>query len=449
MYEPSHHLLSILLQKHESTFKRLNVLVVGTGEYVTGYVHSRQSESDKPIGVVMLSLIDLKRRGFINSIALCGTNGTKFPYIRQHLQNGLSKLYDNISKSDLEFESYPADDVSFDEYAYKNAISKLNNGDIVIVFTPDHTHFDICKTAMEHGAHVLCAKPIVQTLDHHLQLAKIQKEKHVLCTVEVHKRWDPIYQDARERIAQGALGNFSFYQSYMSQPITQLHTFKHWADKSDISYYLNAHHIDFHCWALNGLHQDQWRPISVTACGSYGAANSEPYNIDTEDSITLTVQWQQIETNNFGTAIYTSSWIAPKQNDVHSQQRFFYQGTSGEINIDQAHRGYTIASESTGFKSVNPLFMKYTPDAHKRFAGHIGYGYRSIAAFIESVFSINNNIADLSDVETQLPTVVATPTLLTTAILEAGRKSLNRRRKNESSEVRIVYDDRQIPVNLN
>lgn len=61
-----------------------------------------------------------------------------------------------------------------------------------------------------------------------------------------------------------------------------------------------------------------------------------------------------------GTAVYTSSWAAPKA-DVHSQQRFFYMGQKGEINVDQAHRGYTVAKDGDGFRSVNPLFMKYTP----------------------------------------------------------------------------------------
>ena len=61
-----------------------------------------------------------------------------------------------------------------------------------------------------------------------------------------------------------------------------------------------------------------------------------------------------------GTAVYTSSWVAPKA-DVHSQQRFFYMGQKGEINVDQAHRGYTVSKDGDGFKSVNPLFMKYTP----------------------------------------------------------------------------------------
>lgn len=61
-----------------------------------------------------------------------------------------------------------------------------------------------------------------------------------------------------------------------------------------------------------------------------------------------------------GTAVYTSSWVAP-QADVHSQQRFFYMGHKGEINVDQAHRGYTVAKDGDGFRSVNPLYMKYTP----------------------------------------------------------------------------------------
>lgn len=71
------------------------------------------------------------------------------------------------------------------------------------------------------------------------------------------------------------------------------------------------------------------------------------------------------ERYNRGTAVYTSSWVAPKA-DVHSQQRFFYMGQKGEVNVDQAHRGYTVAKDGDGFRSVNPLFMKYTPTDGER-----------------------------------------------------------------------------------
>ena len=71
----------------------------------------------------------------------------------------------------------------------------------------------------------------------------------------------------------------------------------------------------------------------------------------TEDTITLAVQWQNLSDGSLGHGLYTSSWVAPKS-DVHSQQRFFYMGQKGEINVDQAHRGY---AELTGqLESVRP-----------------------------------------------------------------------------------------------
>ena len=52
--------------------------------------------------------------------------------------------------------------------------------------------------------------------------------------------------DFRMRIQK--LGKFNFFTSYMSQP---KETFKAWAGLgSDISYYLNSHHIDLHVWAM-------------------------------------------------------------------------------------------------------------------------------------------------------------------------------------------------------
>merc|ERR1711884_196355 len=47
------------------------------------------------------------------------------------------------------------------------------------------------------------------------------------------------------------LGKFNFFTSYMSQPKFQLETFRAWAGLgSDISYYLNSHHVDLHVWAM-------------------------------------------------------------------------------------------------------------------------------------------------------------------------------------------------------
>ena len=200
--------------------------------------------------------------------------------------------------------------------------------------------------AVDRGLHVLIAKPIVKTLEEHLTLADAARRSGVLVAMEVHKRWDPIYADARDRIRQ--LGEFSFFSSFMSQPKYQLETFRSWAGKSsDISYYLNAHHIDFNVWSVGHVA----RPLSVTALASTGVAKSQ--GIDAEDTITLGVQWENIESGSLASAFYTASWIAPKS-DVHSQQRFYYLGQKGEVQIDQAHRGYSLATDAAGFSLAQP-----------------------------------------------------------------------------------------------
>jgi D-galacturonate reductase len=386
--------------------------MVGTGEYTTGYVHNGASGSDKSAGVVALSLFDMRRRGKVGRLMMAGTNGSKFPGIRRHLHNSIARVYKDL---DVSFESFPDDAVSSDPKAYLAAMDRLEPGDIVTVFTPDDTHFAIAMEAVDRGLHVLIAKPIVKTLEEHIALAEAARRSGVLVAMEVHKRWDPIYADARDRIRQ--LGEFSFFSSFMSQPKYQLETFRSWAGKSsDISYYLNAHHIDFNVWSVGHVA----RPLSVTALASCGVAKAQ--GIDAEDTITLGVQWENISSGSLASAFYTASWIAPKS-DVHSQQRFYYLGHKGEVQIDQAHRGYSLATDEVGFSSPNPLFMKYTPDAQGFFSGQSGYGYRSIETFIDAVEQVRSCVASPVEFRGGLATV--DDTVLVTAILEAGRRSLD------------------------
>jgi len=411
----------------------VNALMIGTGEYTTGYVHEKASASDKSAGVVALTLFDLRRLGKVERIAMVGTNGTKFPGIRQHFKQQIADVYRDM---DVSFESFPEDDVSSDRRAYLRALDTMSAGDFVTIFTPDDTHCQIALDAIERGLHVLVTKPPVKTLEDHHSLVEASRRKNVLVAVEVHKRWDPIYTDARDRI--GKLGDFSFFNSYMSQPKKQLETFRRWAGKSsDISYYLNSHHIDFHAWAVQGMA----RPVRVAAMASTGVARNAPHHIDTEDTITLTVQWENVESGNLGTAIYTASWVAPTS-DVHSQQRFFYMGHNGEIIIDQAHRGYSVATDASGYASANPLFMKYTPGADGYFVGQSGYGYRSFDAFVDAIRSIQSGDATPADYEGKLATIGTTQIM--TAILEAGRRSLD----SDGKAYKIKYDEDGQPVSL-
>ena len=76
------------------------------------------------------------------------------------------------------------------------------------------------------------------------------------------------------------------------------------------SYYISSHHIDIHCWFMQG----RAVPTRVTASAATGIATSEPFNCvpQTEDTITLLVDWQSLSSSKHkGTAVYTASWTAP------------------------------------------------------------------------------------------------------------------------------------------
>merc|ERR1719265_2255118 len=132
--------------------------------------------------------------------------------------------------------------------------------------------------AVERGVHVMLTKPPVMTVAAHRALIDAARKRGVLVQVEFHKRYDPIYADARTRI-RSTMGDFQYWCSHMTQPKTQLETFKAWAGKSsDISYYLNSHHIDYHEWCMHG----KARPIRVTAHASNGVANKKLAPVETE-----------------------------------------------------------------------------------------------------------------------------------------------------------------------
>ena len=271
------------------------------------------STSDKKVGVVALTLFDLRRRGKVGDLSIVGVSGKKFPQVREHFQKNISQAYNNL---DVTFSSFPADD-KVDPDAYKAGIDALPKGSAITIFTPDTTHFPIALYAIERGHHVLITKPAVKELAHHLQLLEAARKNNVFVYIEHHKRFDPAYADARFR-AQSSLGDFNYFYSYMSQPKSQLETFKAWAGKdSDISYYLNSHHIDI-CESM--VASQGWEPVKVTASGSKGIATDLGCVDGTEDTITLLVDWKNGA--KIATGVYTASWTAPQKAGVHSNQYF-------------------------------------------------------------------------------------------------------------------------------
>jgi D-galacturonate reductase len=265
----------------------------------------------------------------------------------KHLHQNISQVYNGL---DTSFDAYPQGDVR-DPEAYKTAIDALSPGDAITIFTPDPTHHPIALYAIRRGIHVMITKPAVKTLAEHQELMTEARKHNVFVYIEHHKRFDPAYADARHR-AKTSLGDFNYFYAYMSQPKSQLETFKAWAGKdSDISYYLNSHHIDV-CESMVG---ESYVPVRVTGSASKGIATDLGCVPETEDTITLLVDWvKKDDESKRATGVYTSSWTAPQKAGVHSQQYFHYMASKGEVRVNQAKRGYDVSEDTVGPVWYNP-----------------------------------------------------------------------------------------------
>lgn len=77
----------------------------------------------------------------------------------------------------------------------------------VSIATPNGTHYDICKTALEAGLHVICEKPLFFEVKQVEEIKNLAKEKGKIVGVTYGFSGHPILMQARSMIANGDLGD--------------------------------------------------------------------------------------------------------------------------------------------------------------------------------------------------------------------------------------------------
>ena len=85
--------------------------------------------------------------------------------------------------------------------------------DFVSVATPNHTHFDIAKAAVDAGFNVICDKPMTFDLAQAEELQKAVKASGVVFAVSHNYTGYPLVRQAREMILSGELGEIQAIRS--------------------------------------------------------------------------------------------------------------------------------------------------------------------------------------------------------------------------------------------
>ncbi|HEV8633021.1 MAG TPA: Gfo/Idh/MocA family oxidoreductase [Chloroflexota bacterium] len=78
--------------------------------------------------------------------------------------------------------------------------------DVVHVCTPNNLHFPMARDALRAGKHVVCEKPLALTSHESGELLRLAEEADRVHAVCFNNRFYPLVQEARARVAAGALG---------------------------------------------------------------------------------------------------------------------------------------------------------------------------------------------------------------------------------------------------
>jgi predicted dehydrogenase len=85
--------------------------------------------------------------------------------------------------------------------------------DAIVIATPISTHFDLAKTCIEYGKHVLIEKPITQTSGEALELIRLAEEHHKVLMVDHTFIYSGAVRKLRQIIDSGDLGDIYYYDS--------------------------------------------------------------------------------------------------------------------------------------------------------------------------------------------------------------------------------------------
>ncbi|NGP88874.1 Gfo/Idh/MocA family protein [Fodinibius halophilus] len=98
--------------------------------------------------------------------------------------------------------------------------------DFVSVVTPNHLHFDVCKTFIEAGINVVCDKPMTNTVENAEELCRLVKEHDVIFALTHNYTGYPMVKEARQMVQDGKLGKLrkivvEYPQGWLSEPLEE------------------------------------------------------------------------------------------------------------------------------------------------------------------------------------------------------------------------------------
>jgi predicted dehydrogenase len=100
--------------------------------------------------------------------------------------------------------------------------------ELVVVSTPNETHFVLAKRVLEAGKHVVIDKPFAATSEEALELGALASSKGLLVIPFHNRRWDGDFLTVRKLLHEGAVGRLVTFESHFDRfrPVPRENTWK-------------------------------------------------------------------------------------------------------------------------------------------------------------------------------------------------------------------------------
>ena len=89
--------------------------------------------------------------------------------------------------------------------------------DVVIITSPPDYHFEMAKSSLEAGKHVVVEKPFVPTAKEAAELAEISKKTGKKLAVYQNRRWDADFLTLKKILAEGTLGDIAEFETHFDR----------------------------------------------------------------------------------------------------------------------------------------------------------------------------------------------------------------------------------------
>jgi scyllo-inositol 2-dehydrogenase (NADP+) len=85
---------------------------------------------------------------------------------------------------------------------------------LIVISTPNKTHYPLAKAALEAGKHVVIDKPFTVTLDEADELIALAGARQLVLTIFHNRRWDGDFLTVRKLLESGMLGELLRYEAH-------------------------------------------------------------------------------------------------------------------------------------------------------------------------------------------------------------------------------------------